>query len=227
MKKILYVVLIIAISLSLLVTSIENSAYNKGYYLQQFEQNGTREVTGKTMEELDIIAETLIAYLKHKGGEELLRPHFNEKEVLHMVDVQDLFDLARLIKYSSMAIAIISMTYIALRVSKVALGKVLFLGLFANHVLVLIIGLLVASDFSKYWTIFHHIFFTNDLWLLDPKTDLMIQMLPEPFFSGMALNIAVSFFIYLSIIQLMGIIYMKRGSRNEEKIKGKISSRKR
>ncbi len=225
MKKILYVILIISISLALLVTSIENSAYNKSFYLEQFEKNKTEEVTGKSIEDLEIIAQSLIDYLKGKGGEELLKPHFNEKEVLHMIDVQGLFDLARNIKYTSMTIAIIIMIYIAIKVNKVILGKVLFLGLFSNHILLIFIGLLVASDFTKYWTIFHHIFFTNDLWLLDPKTDLMIQMLPETFFSGMVINIVVSFFMFLSIIQIIGLYYMKRGKKHEERHKRNISNK--
>ncbi len=227
MRKLLYTILIISISLSLLVTAIENSAYNKGYYMDQFEKNNTVRVTGKSMEELDIIAQSLIDYLKGKGEDELLEGHFNEKEVLHMRDVQDLFDLARLIKYTAMVIAILILIYIGIKIDKKSLGKVLLLGLFANHTLVLLIGFLAASNFTKYWTIFHHIFFTNDLWLLDPKTDLMIQMLPEQFFSGMALDIAVSFFIYLSIIQLVGLYYMKRGKKNEEEFKRDISARKR
>ena len=126
-----------------------------------------------------------------------------------------------------MVIAILILIYIGIKIDKKSLGKVLLLGLFANHTLVLLIGFLAASNFTKYWTIFHHIFFTNDLWLLDPKTDLMIQMLPEQFFSGMALDIAVSFFIYLSIIQLVGLYYMKRGKKNEEEFKRDISARKR
>ncbi|TJX13320.1 TIGR01906 family membrane protein [Tissierella creatinini] len=225
LRKVLYIVLILSISLALLVTAIENNAYNKSYYLEQFERNNTVGVTGKSLTQLDIIADSLIDYLKGRGKDELLTPHFNEKEVLHMRDVQDLFDLARLLKYASMVIAILILIYIAIRINKETLGKVLFFGLFANHILVLIIGFLMASDFTKYWTIFHHIFFTNNLWLLDPKTDIMIQMLPEQFFSGMVFNIVVSFFVFLSIIQLVGIYYMKRGRRNEERKKGNLSGK--
>ena len=30
---------------------------------------------------------------------------------------------------------------------------------------------LISTDFTKYFVIFHHIFFDNDLWLLDARTD--------------------------------------------------------
>ena len=54
-------------------------------------------------------------------------------------------------------------------------------------------ALLFASDFTKYFTIFHEIFFTNDLWLFDPATDYMIRMLPEGFFYDMVMRIGAWF----------------------------------
>lgn len=211
MKKIISIVLIISISITLLFTALENNAYNKNYYLNAFENNGTVQETGKSMEELGVISDDLIDYLKGKGYDELLTPHFNDKEVAHMRDVQDLFDRARALKYIFGAISLILLIYIAVKYDKKYLGKLLFLGLFSNHILIILLALIIASDFNKYWTIFHHIFFTNDLWLLNPQTDLMIQMLPEQFFSGMVIRMVLSFFIYLSIIQIAGLYYMKKG----------------
>jgi integral membrane protein (TIGR01906 family) len=197
--------------LTLLLTALENNAYNKGYYLNQFEQNNTVEETGKTMDELSVIADDLINYIKGKGFDDLLDPHFNDKEIAHMRDVQRLFDSGRALKYISGGIALILLIYFGVNEGKRKLGKKLVFGLFANHILIILLAIIIASDFNKYWTIFHHIFFTNDLWLLDPQTDLMIQMLPEQFFSGMVIRIMLSFFIYLSIIQIAGLYYMKKG----------------
>ncbi|HSN67432.1 MAG TPA: DUF1461 domain-containing protein, partial [Fusibacter sp.] len=47
------------------------------------------------------------------------------------------------------------------------------------------LGTLIALyfiDFDWAFRKFHEIFFTNDLWLLDPKTDRLIQMMPLEFF---------------------------------------------
>ena len=211
MKKILLFLLVLSISLACLMTAIENSAYDKSYYLNAYEKYNIVKVTGKSIEELGIITDSLIDYLKGKGGDELLSPHFNEKEVLHMRDVQDLFDYARIVKYSSGALAIIVLIYLSSKEGKQLIGKTLLFGLFANHIILLGATMLIATDFNKYFTIFHHIFFTNDLWLLNPATDLMIQMLPEPFFSGMATKIGLSFFIYLAILQLVGLYYLMKG----------------
>ena len=211
MKKILVVLLVISISLCLLMLSIENSAYSKSYFMKAFSEYNIVDATGKSTEELGVIADSLIDYLKGNGGDELLTPHFNEKEILHMRDVQDLFDYARILKIISGIIALIIMIYFSIKNEIKLIGKTLFRGLFANHIVLITLGVLIATDFNKYFTIFHEIFFSNDLWLLDPNTDLMIQMLPEPFFIGMAKNIGLSFFVLLSILQIVGYYYMKKG----------------
>ena len=43
------------------------------------------------------------------------------------------------------------------------------------------------------------LFFTNDLWLFDPSTDLMIRMLPEGFFYDMVMRIGLYFLGGLAI----------------------------
>ena len=57
----------------------------------------------------------------------------------------------------------------------------------------LICGLaaLISTDFTKYFVIFHQIFFDNDLWILDARTDLLINIVPEPFFMDTAARIAM------------------------------------
>lgn len=221
MKKLLAIILIISISLSLLVLSIETSSYNKTYFINSFEKYNIVDVTGKSMDALGLISDDLILYLKGSGGDELLTPHFNENEVLHMRDVQDLFDLARAIKYGGFMIAILILAYLFYKKERLFIGKTLLYGPVFTYLILIALGLLVSTDFNKYFTYFHLIFFTNDLWLLDPRTDLMIQMLPEPFFMGMALRIMLSFFIYLSIIQIVGYLYKRKDKGINEKFNKK------
>lgn len=213
MKKLLSLSLVLSLSLTFLMISIENNAYNKSYYLRAYKKFNIEKETGRIMYELDEITNHIIHYLKGNGGDELLSPYFNEREVLHMRDVQNLFKYERIVKYFFGIISIIIMVYLGYKKEYKFLGRTLTFGLFINHVILIILSLLIISDFNRYFTIFHHIFFNNDLWLLDPNTDLMIQMLPEEFFIGMATKIGLSFFIYLSILQIVGIYYIRKGRR--------------
>ncbi|HZK00682.1 MAG TPA: TIGR01906 family membrane protein [Tissierellaceae bacterium] len=221
MKRFFSILLIIALSLSILVISIEINAYNKSYFMNSYQKHKTSEVTGKSTEELGIITDDIILHLKGQGGDELLSPHFNEKEVLHMRDVQDLFDMARVIKYSGFIVSIIFLANIIYKKDYLYLAKTLLYGPLFTYSLLLILALLASRDFTRYFTYFHHIFFSNDLWILNPQTDMMIQMLPEDFFMGMAIRIMLSFLIILSILQIVGILLIRKGSGSGEKLNRK------
>lgn len=67
------------------------------------------------------------------------------------------------------------------------------MGFLAFFIMVGAIALLLLSDFERYFTLFHEIFFDNDLWLLNPDTDLMINLVPEQFFFDTAMTIGIIF----------------------------------
>ena len=210
LDTILVLTLVVALSLTALVMAIEENTYNLDYYVESFEANGVYAITGKTEEELESISKDIITYLKGSNDNALDR-HFNEREIKHMEDVLGLYELARLIKLIS-ALAALAMVFWFLSREKAGfMGKWMALGIFANHLLLILLGILVVTDFTRYFTVFHEIFFNNDLWILNPNTDLLIQMLPEPFFVNIAGKIGLSFIKYLALAQLIGYIFYKKG----------------
>lgn len=205
MKKILGILLVISISLSCLLIAVEINAFNLDLYNKSFKKHNTNIVTSRSFDELEEISEDLIIYLDGKASEKILEPNFNKKEILHMEDVKVLFIWGKLLRTISVVLAINLALYFCIKKEKRYI-KFVFIGLFANWIILASLGLMIYFDFNKYFTIFHHIFFTNDLWLLNPKTDLLIQMLPEDFFMSIASRIVVFFVAFLTIIQ--GILYI-------------------
>ena len=61
-------------------------------------------------------------------------------------------------------------------------------------------------DFNAVFTLFHEIFFDNDLWLFDPATDYMIRMLPEGLFYDFVIRIGGMFIIGLTVLFFAGMI---------------------
>ena len=53
------------------------------------------------------------------------------------------------------------------------------------------LGAWAAVDFSAAFDFFHRMLFSNDLWLLNPQTDLLIRICPASMFAGMGLRIAL------------------------------------
>lgn len=75
----------------------------------------------------------------------------------------------------------------------VLIPRSLCIGTGAVFAAALVLAGVISTDFSKYFIVFHHIFFNNDLWLLDPRTDMLINIVPEGFFMDTAFRIGLTF----------------------------------
>lgn len=74
-------------------------------------------------------------------------------------------------------------------------------------------ALIVSGSFDRFFVVFHHLFFDNDLWILDPAKDNLINLLPEGFFSDTALRIGEIFLLMeLAMCAIFIWIGRKRGT---------------
>lgn len=148
-------------------------------------------------------------------------PFFNNRELLHMKDVKELFltgiKLRKLLIFSVPFLLIfyflISYFYTRKNTKYDMINRLkyslkncclfMFINIIFTNLAILLLSLLISSDFEKYFYKFHEIFFTNDLWLLNPATDKLIQLVPSGFFMDFSFYIVS---IYLIINVLLFII---------------------
>ncbi len=157
--------------------------------------------------------DNLVILSSGQEGHEL----FNAKEKAHMVDVKQLFVLSKKINtLIYMFLLIILVFYLAcdkdgmrknfMKYSAITLSVILGLWL--------IIAIIAMVDFSSFWTTFHKIFFTNDLWLLDPSKDLLIRMMPQKFFVRIVLQILIRFLaayaVVISVLTVGHVLFNKK-----------------
>lgn len=183
----------------LLFSALEVNAFDMRYWKNYQAQFQIVEKTGKTEEEVKMASEDLVRYLKN-GDDDLMEKHFNRRECTHMKDVYKLFRLGRILRVIALAILVLSVLF------KCISKKTFLFGLYLWDAVLLIVGIMISTNFSRAFIIFHKLFFTNDLWLLNPKTDWMIRLLPESFFAGIALRTAVAFLIGLLLIHILTLL---------------------
>lgn len=111
---------------------------------------------------------------------------FNQKEQQHMADVQSLFRLC-----NGQVWAFITVIPIALIAEFHLFSEERTLRAFRRTLLALLaivaaVVVLACIDFDSLFILFHQVAFTNDLWLLDPQTDLLIRLMPIEFFVSYA-----------------------------------------
>ena len=218
MKKIFIILLAISLPLFILLKSIELNTFDKEFYLETFVENRVLETTEKDLEELGNVTEDIFNYLKGEVDETIMEPYFSEREILHMVDVRYLFKCGFIIKNISLLFLIISAFMLLLGKNYKSLGKSILFGSLIWIGSIFVLLLLSLSDFNKYFTYFHKIFFNNDLWILNPKTDLLIQMLPQNFFVTIFIKIALLFLLVLAILVIIGFILMRKGRDYDRRI---------
>ena len=167
------------IMIILFITSVEAVVYwTPGYFEKEYTKyNVLESLPAMTMDDLLEVTDQMMDYLK------------GDREDLH---VQVLFLKAMSIRRICLAAAALLLIFMAAAKgrmrqtlpSSLCIGCGLFFGL------VTALALIISTDFSKYFVMFHHIFFTNDLWILDPATDMLINIVPEGFFMDTAARIA-------------------------------------
>lgn len=140
------------------------------------------------------------------------REFFNEREIAHMEDVRGLFLDALTLR--KICIGIIIGTILILVLLKADLKKLLPKAILAGSSLFFLIlaalSLIISTDFTKYFIMFHHIFFNNDLWILNPETDLLINIVPEPFFMDTAFRIGMTFAGFVILVFTICFLLIRR-----------------
>ena len=144
---------------------------------------------------------------------------FGEREKAHMVDVKNLFVGGKRIRNISVIVVFLFITISFFLKPKLFLAWIQSLKLFFVSAF-LIIGILSGLfyfNFSKYFVVFHKVFFHNDLWVLDPTTDVLINMVPEIFFFQTTMLIGALFVIMVLIIMFIRKIVMNKMLKNWRK----------
>ena len=121
---------------------------------------------------------------------------FNAREIQHMEDCQRLFDLLRTVRLGlAVAAALLVLLNLALewreKPARVVRLAPVWIGSLILIVPLALFALWAAIDFGSAFSFFHRLLFTNDLWLLDPATDLLIRICPSSMFESMGLRIAL------------------------------------
>ncbi len=211
------ITMIVALILFGFLASIYVVSMDRGFYANEYEKNATNVVTKMSMEDLNYVTDNLLRYLSDDidtldmtaviDGEN--REVFDEREKAHMIDVKDLFLLLRNIIVSLGAVAVFALIC-GIFLAKWDFLKKLSKSFFKTAVVFIIavgaLGGMVALNFNSFWISFHEIFFTNDLWQLDPDVSVMINMFPQNFFFTVCVRILIYFVVYMVLLSTLAVV---------------------
>lgn len=222
-----------ALMITLFITSIEAVTYwTPGYYEKEYAKYNVLDDVHMEMDDLLDVTDEMMAYLRGRREDLHIptivdgqpREFFNEREIAHMEDVRGLFLGGLAIRRICIGVMVVCLGLLAttkadikrLLPKTICVGTVLFFAVLA------VLAGIISTDFTKYFVIFHKIFFNNDLWMLDPATDLLINIVPEPFFVDTAARIAITFGAAVAVMFLLCAVLMVRARRTNHSFSGDL-----
>lgn len=192
----------------------ENAVYMNAKNLDDF------DYIDRSEEEVLVASKVIAGYLRGQNADEHLSLiGLNEKEISHMRDVRHIYKVLNIIKIISAAITLLIILLYAWKKINVFKFKELRNTLFIGYLVPIIFGALYLIDFSGAFVKFHEIFFNNQLWQLDPSTDLLIRFMPEEFFISGFIKILAYYTISIFVIHICSFYYVAK-CRSKMKKKG-------
>lgn len=215
MKKFFTTFLIIIQCFSLFISSILAVifyvCFDLNFYKDFYQKENLSSSIGTSSDNLINNTQNLLNYLNKK--EQLNTDWFSEKDILHMVDVQNLYTFSHNIMIYCFITFILSTIIIILNLR----GKsLLYITKIFNKVLLLFIVLIgglstiIAYNFNSFWIKFHTTLFSNDLWLLSPSESNLIKMVPEEFFISLITKIITYILILFILLFTSNIVIRKK-----------------
>ena len=178
------------------------------------------------MSEIKLISSELMEYISgkslfletkvHING--ILTEFYSTRSKIHMADVRNIIVTLTKINYFAILTAIISIFKLInlpniFTMLKITYSKCLII----ICTFLTIIFITAAINFDVFFTKFHEVLFTNDLWLLDPNEDYIICLLPEKIFMTYGIRIIIAMLISIIFLFFLLHILSKIQSRQEAK----------
>lgn len=205
----------------LLFTSVEAAIYwVPGYFEKEYTKYNVTQSVSMTMADLLEVTGEMMSYLRGKredlhiettiNGVE--REFFNTREIDHMKDVRSLFISALIIRRGCLTVMALCLILLALLKTdfNITFPRAVCMGTGLFFSLSVFTAIIISADFTRYFILFHHIFFNNDLWMLDPSTDMLINIVPEGFFRDTVFFIGFIFLFSILLILFLCLFLMRR-----------------
>jgi integral membrane protein (TIGR01906 family) len=212
----------LAIPVFVISTTVNVITTSMDLYRYDFARYRISDVTHISNAQLEDAARMWIKYLNgqsdtpqltvSKNGKDA--PLYNSKEITHLADVRKITDLFRLLQGVSIVLLLAAglLLYFKDDVTRLITG--LRNGAVISLAFTGILVVWALVDFDGLFYMFHVLSFSNDLWILDPRTDYLIMMFPESFFNDAAMLVVSSIIVESVLLLAAGLVLQRIIGKN-------------
>lgn len=187
------------------------NSFNLNFYENFYKKENLSSIIGTSFDELIKNTENLLNYLNGKTS--LNTSWFSKKDILHMIDVKNLYDVSFNIMIGCFVIFILTSIIIIFLNKKNSLyliSKTFNKVLLTFILTVAVLAGIISYNFNAFWIKFHTTLFSNDLWLLSPDESNLIKMVPEEFFISLITTIIIHILVIFCVLFIVNSIVRKK-----------------
>lgn len=197
----------VALFLFIITFSIALPIYCRPFYYAHIEPLNLSELSGFSANEIKTAYNEVLDYLTIPGKDFSIGVmEYSEEGKAHFADCKFLFSLnASVLLASALCLILLLVLRKTGKASPFMLGKhsAAFYSAICAVGIPLVIGGIASLDFNKAFMLFHTLFFSGKTnWMFDPRTDEIINVLPEEFFINCAILIGASILVFSLILLL-------------------------
>ena len=177
--------LAIVLTLTIIGISVVGTLAFRPLYYRDMEKLRIAEYSGYSEDEIRENYDALIDYnMAWKDGD-LSFPTLPMSETgkIHFEEVKEIFDIFKYLAAFGGVLSVLGIVFMA----KKKECRYLKMTAILSCGLPVALGILVALFWDRVFVIFHKIFFRNNYWIFDSRTDPVITILPDEFFMHCAL----------------------------------------
>ena len=224
MKRILYFFLGLIAFLSLLCSIAASCITNENLMKQGFLSYSRTAHLNVSPTRYEDYAKAICDYLDGKtpvtqianSDTSETEPAFSDKENRHMADVKGIVSLLKIVRWAGGGIVIgaLLLLYLKSKENKAKFLSDTVRGFALSALFLLLIATVLAIwgavNFDGLFVTFHKLSFSNDLWILNPNTDLLVALMPLPFFIWYAGEMLKSMLPVLGMMVLIPLVWLRR-----------------
>lgn len=211
-------VLTILFFIFLVLASVSTSVFEVDFYSDVQAKNNVAQKMNLSEKELE--EATLVSLLYTKGYTSDLsynierngkvRDLYSSQDKEHMIDVANLYSSAyKTMIFSAVGILVCTLILIFKRkqVTVFTLTETINKTSLYTLIFTAFIGVFAYINFNVFWTMFHKVFFSNDLWLMDPSVDALVNLFPEQLFMALVFKILFRFLVLFGLLNIVAFGY--------------------
>ena len=166
------------------------------YVRLEQDRTGVGSLMGYSGPELDLVTNQILAGLflwrgDFSGAGVDGTPVLNEREQSHMRDVRGVFAGFELLVLVSVVVLVAAFRRVRKQAARAAVWRAVGSGARGLVIALVLAGAFAVFAFDAAFEVFHRLFFSSGSYTFDPRTDRLVQLFPERFWSETAIFVGV------------------------------------